>query len=218
MNNKNVDLIISQIHSCLPNNRNKFNKIMNNLKEKLIDDEKYSIYFQAPKVLSLNEYFEKNNFKFYQYENINAQINYKLNSNFKNNNNLEFEKHNSKSNLDYQNINFQNHQSNVNNKNYKNKGNFNYITTLPEGELINKKTFYSKNIHQKIYDVYANSKYYYPLEMNFTVDFNREREMEWNNRTNNIIYNTMNNNWNEDNLKFCEYINKMRSINHNIKK
>ena len=62
------------------------------------------------------------------------------------------------------------------------------------------------------------SKYYYPLEMNFTVDLNREREMEWNNRTNNIIYNTMNNNWNEDNLKFCEYINKMRSINHNIKK
>ena len=93
--------------------------------------------------------------------------------------------------------------------------NQNYISTLPEGEFLNMKPFQPKSNQKIISDVHANTKFYYPEEYNsISNDFNRQKDMEWNNRANNIIYNTMRNNWNEDDLKLSDNINQMRSIEY----
>ncbi len=81
------------------------------------------------------------------------------------------------------------------------------------------KPFQPKSSHKIVSDVHANTKYYYPEEFHsLTNDYNRQKDMEWNNRANNIIYNTMRNNWNEDDLKLSDNINQMRAFDYNMNK
>ena len=176
---------------------------MNNLRNKIIGDYSYYDNFPSTKILSSNEYFQNKN----QIPQNNYQ-NYQMNSN---NSNSDFNNINH-SLSQHQNSNFMN---NNNNNTYPNMTNQNYISTLPEGEFLNMKPFQPKSNHKIISDVHANTKFYYPEEYNsISNDFNRQKDMEWNNRANNIIYNTMRNNWNEDDLKLSDNINQMRSIEY----
>ena len=203
MKTKNVDSIVDELYTCLPNDRNKFDRIMNNLRNEIIGDYNYYDNFPSTKILSSNEYFQKKN----QIPQNNYQ-NYQMNSNHSNSdfNNINH------SLSQHQNSNFMN---NNNNNTYPNMTNQNYISTLPEGEFLNMKPFQPKSNQKIISDVHANTKFYYPEEYNsISNDFNRQKDMEWNNRANNIIYNTMRNNWNEDDLKLSDNINQMRSIEY----
>ena len=203
MKTKNVDSIVDELYSCLPNDRNKFDRIMNNLRNEIIGDYSYYDNFPSTKILSSNEYFQNKN----QIPQNNYQ-NYQMNSN---NSNSDFNNLNH-SLSQHQNSNFMN---NNNNNTYPNMTNQNYISTLPEGEFLNMKPFQPKSNQKIISDVHANTKFYYPEEYNsISNDFNRQKDMEWNNRANNIIYNTMRNNWNEDDLKLSDNINQMRSIEY----
>ena len=203
MKTKSVDSIVDELYTCLPNDRNKFDRIMNNLRNEIIGDYNYYDNFPSTKILSSNEYFQKKN----QIPQNNYQ-NYQMNSN---NSNSDFNNINH-SLSQHQNSNFMN---NNNNNTYPNMTNQNYISTLPEEEFLNMKPFQPKSNQKIISDVHANTKFYYPEEYNsISNDFNRQKDMEWNNRANNIIYNTMRNNWNEDDLKLSDNINQMRSIEY----
>ena len=59
MKTRNVDSIVNEIYTCLPNDRNKFDRIMNNLRNEIIGDYSKFDNFQPPKILSSNEYFQK---------------------------------------------------------------------------------------------------------------------------------------------------------------
>ena len=209
MKNKNVDLIVEEIYSCLPNDRYKFDRIMNNLKNEIVGDYNYSDNIPSTKILSSSEYFQKKNYSNQIPQNYSQ--NNQMNSNLNNNSDFIY-RNNNKNNIYSQN---QNSNFMINNNNNNNTINSNYVSTLPEGEFLNMKPFQPKS-HQKIIsDVHANTKFYYPEEYNsISNDFNRQKDMEWNNRANNIIYNTMRNNWNEDDLKLSDNINQMRSIEY----
>ena len=209
MKNKNVDLIVEEIYSCLPNDRYKFDRIMNNLKNEIVGDYNYSDNIPSTKILSSSEYFQKKNYSNPIPQNYSQ--NYQMNSNLNNSNSDFIYKNNNKNNIYSQNPN-SNFMIDNNNKNIINS---NYVSTLPEGEFLNMKPFQPKSNHKIISDVHANSKYYYPEEYNsIPNNLNRQKDMEWNNRTNNIIYNTMRNNWNEDDLKLSNNINQMRTIEY----
>ena len=209
MKNKNVDLIVEEIYSCLPNDRYKFDRIMNNLKNEIVGDYNYSDNIPSTKILSSSEYFQKKNYSNQIPQNYSQ--NNQMNSNLNNNSDFIY-RNNNKNNIYSQN---QNSNFMINNNNNNNTINSNYVSTLPEGEFLNMKPFQPKSNHKKISDVHANSKYYYPEEYNsISNNLNRQKDMEWNNRTNNIIYNTMRNNWNEDDLKLSNNINQMRTIEY----
>ena len=66
----------------------------------------------------------------------------------------------------------------------------NFVSTLPEGEMLNMKPLQNKTLHRNYTDVHANTKYYYPDEYDNRSDI--AKDVQWTDRANNInlIYNT----------------------------
>ena len=60
----------------------------------------------------------------------------------------------------------------------------NFVTTLPEGEMLNMKPLQNKTLHKNYTDVHANTKFYYPDEYDNRSDI--AKDVQWTDRANNI--------------------------------
>ena len=210
-----INEMIQKIYSCLPNDRNKFNILMSQLKKQ----------FLCPHTNPTNSNQINNSIP---YRNSNSSQNfYHLPSNqfiinntnptsqfnFQNNNNKQPQIKEDSNYLDYnepqqqkaipnfQPINLQSIENNYGKiqENYYNNrcNNFvrnNYKNTLPERELLTKKPLRTNSLPKKYNDTHANVKFYYPEDYTSLYEGNNDTDhLEWQNQANNIMLNTNNN-------------------------
>ena len=212
-----INETIQVIYSCLPDDRNKFNILMDQLKKQ----------FLFPKKNPSNFNQINNNIP---YQNLNNQQNifspsqnqFLINNmnpinqyNFQNNDNKSPQMRQDNNFNDYnkpqqQKVipNFKpiNLQSIENNNNYgKNQENYynnrcnnfvrnNYKNTLPERELLTRKPLRTNSLPKKYNDTHANVKFYYPEDYTSLYEGNNDTDhLEWHNQANNIMLNTNNN-------------------------
>jgi hypothetical protein len=181
--NQEVNKIVEELYSCLPNDRNKFNSIMNNLKEeflsspnnqKLTYDQKFPTTSYTSQLLSEN-IISNNNIQ-------NAKINNLTNPNYLMNNTEVNSSLNPLKGSDFQPI---NHPSyNIQNKQFEG------LNNDETGDFMNinnngyQSGFFNENMYDnKIKnDIHANCKYYYPNEYNFNMnDNNKMQNNDWKN-------------------------------------
>ena len=203
--NQEVNKIVQDLYTCLPNDRNKFNSIMENLKVKFLSspnspqinyniklsNTNYSSQLLKESLINTNNIPSiKNNININNnanYINNNTDINsslnpLKLNYNFQpinlptyNVQNKQYDSINNDELGDYININ------NINNNNGFHTGTFN-VNNLYENKIQN--------------DIHANVKYYYPEEYNSQFNDNKNQNNDWNMNqinNNNLMYGSKNN-------------------------
>ena len=200
--NQEVNKIVDELYSCLPNDRNKFNLIMENLKQKFLSSPNnnirinYSPKFHTKSYTSqlINENIKANSIPNIQNNNINNPNN----PNYLTNNNIEI---NSTFNplkeiSNFQPINLP--PFNAPNKNYETlnnneNGDFININNEYQSQLFNENRYENKIQN----DMHANFKYYYPEEYNSQFnDNNKNQNIDWKMNqinTNNIMYGSQNN-------------------------
>jgi len=198
--NQELNKIIQELYTCLPNDRNRFNLIMENLKDKFLSSpsnpninynykfskEKFSSQIMNEK--SINQNINIPNIK----NNINIQNNF-LNNNTDVNSSLNPLKVISNCQpIDLPTLNVQNKLYDANNEDI--------------GEYINLNNNYnSETFNENIYenkirnDVHANCKYYYPEEYNSQVNENKFQNIDW---KNNLINNNINSNYGGKNYDY----------------
>lgn len=208
-----VNEIVEELYKCLPNDRHKFNLVMENLKAKFLSinnnqDTLNSIYnYQElnPEVKNKNTFFnfkstsinkEKKNNNHNNYRNAscdNKKDNYNIYQNFKNQN--DFNNHNLVNCRGF--INDKKNQEklylNRTDVTEKNKTSRFFPCTLPEVLLLSKKPLTIFSQQNKYSDTHANCKFYYPETYNPLYETNNDLDnMEWHNKANNIMLNTNN--------------------------
>ena len=169
-NNINIDLLCEDIYKCVPNNKAKFDQIMNDLKNKILNenDKPASI---KPNPMSNKPDMKQQN-KIYQFQ---PDINQNLNPN------LLYHNQNFNQKYDFNPLFNQNKLYQQNTNSYFPN---NFVTTLPEGEMLNMKPLQNKTLHKNYTDVHANAKFYYPDEYDNRSDI--AKDVQWTDRANNI--------------------------------
>ena len=197
--NQEVNKIVQELYTCLPNDRNKFNSIMDNLKAKFLSSSNKSKVNYNLKIPNIN-YSSK-----VISENINTTNNIQSNiPTIKNNinNNANYLNNSSEINsslnplkampnfqpINLPTFNVQNKQyEQINNDDlgdYINLNNYGYQTSFNDNYYENKK----QN------DMHANCKYYYPEEYNTQFNDNKNQNSDWNNQinSNNLMFGSKN--------------------------
>ena len=204
--NQEVNKIVEELYSCLPNDRMKFNSIMQNLKEKFLSSPNYE-------KMNYNQKFPTTSYT--------SQI---INENIINSNNIPNIKNNNLTNPNYLLNNTELNSSsslnplkaisnfqpinlppyNVQNKQYEGLNNdeigkfinINNINNDYQSGLFNE-NIYENKIQN---DIHANFKYYYPEEYNSQFnDINKNQNYEWTKEQlnpNNLMYGSKNNFYN----------------------
>ena len=200
--NQEVNKIVQELYTCLPDDRNKFNSIMENLKVKFLSSPNspqinYNIKFPTTNYSS--QILKDNLINSTNIPPIKNNININNNTNCINNNNPEIYSSLNplKVNYNFQPINLPTY--NVQNKQYDSINNDelgDYININNNGfhtGTFNENNFYDNKIQN---DIHANVKYYYPEEYNSQINDNKNQNNDWNMNqinNNNIIYGSKNN-------------------------
>ena len=204
--NQEVNKIVEELYSCLPNDRMKFNSIMQNLKEKFLSSPNYE-------KMNYNQKFPTTSYT--------SQI---INENIINSNNIPNIKNNNLTNPNYLLNNTELNSSsslnplkaisnfqpinlppyNVQNKQYEGLNNDEINKFININNINNdyQSGLFNENIYEnKIQnDIHANFKYYYPEEYNSQFnDINKNQNYEWTKEqlnSNNLMYGSKNNFYN----------------------
>ena len=151
--NYEVNKIVEELYTCLPNDRNKFNNIMENIKNQFLNSGNKNKGLPGYGSQLINENSIDNN-------NINNQ-NYKTNS-MNNINNLQP--------ITLPTLNIKNKKNDsLNNEDLGDIININNINKEYQAGLYNENN-YENNIKN---DIHANCKYYYPEEFNSQMNHNK---------------------------------------------
>ena len=221
MNSKiQLEETIEELYSCLPNNRHKFNIIMENMKKSFLRNiksqnqtkfanNKYNLAYQINKPYRLQNFIpnnsSRNNYSMFnnKIKNLN-NLNYKPNAfnAFKMNNNLDIIPSKKLGrNMNYKpikrnegNLNHYNTQRNfyhANEKKSRNSKKYGFKGTLPDALLVNPKPLLT-NSHQKLHsDTHANVSHYCPEKKNDIYEGDNDKDGNgWQNKANNIMLNT----------------------------
>ena len=186
---------IEELYSCLPNNRNKFNSIMDSMKKRFIKNDintfsKFNLN-KTPKVNKKRP--SKNLFSYREIPNSPAKIKevnkltfrkneQNFNPNIQNNYNDVKTQRNlfSTFNQNYNNINV-NHKRNISNG---------FQGTLPDALLMNPRPLRTSSRQKILLDTHANSNNFYPNRNIFYGNDSRNEGNGWHNQANNIMFNT----------------------------
>ncbi len=191
--NQEVNKIVQELYSCLPNDRTKFNSIMENLKAKFLSSSNISKINYNLKMPNINYSSEL------------------INENIKTSNNIPPIKANINNNINYLNNSSENPLKSISNFkpinlptfNVQNKQ-FDAINNEDLGDYINlnnnaypngpfNENYYENKIQN---DIHANCKYYYPEEYNTQFNDNKVQNTDWNsqmNNNNNLMFGSKNN-------------------------
>ena len=182
--NQEVNKIVNELYLCLPNDRNKFDSIMKNLKDKFLSssyNEQINYNQNMPKTNFSQQFFNDNNINIINIPNIkNTDNTHYLSTNSENPSVNPL-----KGNYNIQPINLP--TFNVQNKQYE-------LSNDNIGEYIhaNNNDYQVGSFNDNLYenkiqnDVHANYKYYYPEE--FSSQFNTNEKIpkiNWKNNNNN---------------------------------
>ena len=186
---------IEELYSCLPNNRNKFNSIMDSMKKRFIKNDintfsKFNLN-KTPKVNKKRP--SKNLFSYREIPNSPAKI--------KDVNKLTFRKNEQNFNPNIQNNYndvktqrnlFSNFNQNTNNINVNHKRNISngFQGTLPDALLMNPRPLRTSSRQKILLDTHANSNNFYPNRNIFYSNDSRNEGNGWHNQANNIMFNT----------------------------
>ena len=197
--NEEVNKIVQELYTCLPNDRNRFNSIMENLKEKFLsfsNNQQTNHNIKLPNTNYSSQLVNENIIKSNNIPPIKNNIN--NNQNYLNNSSdINSSLNPLKSISNFQPINLP--TFNVKNKQYE------AINNDELGDYINLNNDYhhtgtfNENLYEnKIQnDVHANLKYYYPEEYNSQYNDNKMQNTDWNinqiNNNNNLMYSSKNN-------------------------
>ena len=197
--NHEVNKIVQELYTCLPNDRNKFNSIMENLKAKFLsspNNPKINYNIKMPTASYTSQILNDNIIKPNTIPNININTNI-TNPNFLNNSSDVNPSLNPLKGLtDFQPINLP--TLNIQNKQYQQPLNNDEL-----GDYINlNNEYHTGGFNENIYenniqnDVHANCKYYYPDEYNNQINDNKYQNLDLNNNklnNNNLMYGSKNN-------------------------
>ena len=186
---------IEELYSCLPNNRNKFNSIMDSMKKRFIKNDintfsKFNLN-KTPKVNKKRP--SKNLFSYREIPNSPAKI--------KDVNKLTFRKNEQNFNPNIQNNYndvktqrnlFSTFNQNTNNINVNHKRNISngFQGTLPDALLMNPRPLRTSSRQKILLDTHANSNNFYPNRNIFYSNDSRNEGNGWHNQANNIMLNT----------------------------
>ena len=186
---------IEELYSCLPNNRNKFNSIMDSMKKRFIKNDintfsKFNLN-KTPKVNKKRP--SKNLFSYREIPNSPAKI--------KDVNKLTFRKNEQNFNPNIQNNYndvktqrnlFSTFNENINNINVNHKRNISngFQGTLPDALLMNPRPLRTSSRQKILLDTHANSNNFYPNRNIFYGNDSRNEGNGWHNQANNIMFNT----------------------------
>jgi len=186
---------IEELYSCLPNNRNKFNSIMDSMKKRFIKNDintfsKFNLN-KTPKVNKKRP--SKNLFSYREIPNSPAKI--------KDVNKLTFRKNEQNFNPNIQNNYndvktqrnlFSTFNQNINNINVNHKRNISngFQGTLPDALLMNPRPLRTSSRQKILLDTHANSNNFYPNRNIFYGNDSRNEGNGWHNQANNIMFNT----------------------------
>ena len=186
---------IEELYSCLPNNRNKFNSIMDSMKKRFIKNDintfsKFNLN-KTPKVNKKRP--SKNLFSYREIPNSPAKI--------KDVNKLTFRKNEQNFNPNIQNNYndvktqrnlFSTFNQNINNINVNHKRNISngFQGTLPDALLMNPRPLRTSSRQKILLDTHANSNNFYPNRNIFYSNDSRNEGNGWHNQANNIMFNT----------------------------
>ena len=197
---------IEELYSCLPNNRKKFNLIMNSMKRRFLREEKRpqkkpenknsnsitksprNIFSYKPNnktsPTKINN-FDSNKLTFRKNEqNINPNI-----PNMPNNINNIININDNSNNLRTQRI-YSSDKKLINNLTNRNCRSNRFLGTLPDALLLNPKPFRANSKQKSSLDTHANCNFYYPEKNYFYEDDIINTGNGWHNQANNIMYNT----------------------------
>ncbi len=187
--NQEVNRIVNELYLCLPNDRNKFDSIMKNLKDKFLsssyNDHQINYNQNLPKTNFNPQFLNDNNINVINLPNIKNNDTHYLSTNSENPSINPL-----KGNYNIQTINLPTY--NVQNKQYQlstdNIGEYIHINNDYQVGPFNDNLFENKRQN----DVHANYKYYYPEE--FSSQFNTNENIPNLNWKNNNINNFNDNN------------------------
>ena len=200
---------IEELYSCLPNNRKKFNSIMDNMKKKFLKIEvnpyRKNISNQNKTPKKQKKRSSKNLFSYRQIPSSPTKI--------KDINKYTFKKNEQNMNTNIQNnINFNDFRTQRNffspskreskdNNNYNHKRSMSngFQGTLPDALLINPRPFRANSKQKMLTDTHANCNFFYP---DVNIFYGQESDNVgncWHNQANNIMYKTNKNFFNENN-------------------
>ena len=175
MKTVDLDSICDDIHKCIPN-RAKFDKLMRDLNNKILTEDEMNKTQMNIKPKTFNNLELRPHNSSYSYQPVAQQNNMLYHNNM--DNNFRMNQPNTNNNMNFP-------FGNQNPIGYRN-----FVSTLPEGEMLNMKPLQNKTLHRNYTDVHANTKYYYPDEYDNRSDI--AKDVQWTDRANNInlIYNT----------------------------
>lgn len=160
-----IDSICSELSKC-SNNRELFNAVMNDLKEEILGEDSITNINQHPQI-EIKSFKE---FILYHNNRVNAYSSNTNNDNMKSNS-------------------LSSQIMPTTNEYYTYK----FVSSVPEGEMVNRKPLKNQIMHKNYTDVHANSKYYYSNQ--FQEGNGLSTDSQWINKTNNIMMNSQSNNW-----------------------
>ena len=199
--NQEVNKIVQELYACLPNDRNKFNSIMENLKVKFLsspNSPQINYNIKLPNTNYSSQLLKDNLLNSNNIPPIKNNININNNTNYINDNaDINSSLNPLKANYNFQPINLPTY--NIQNKQYDSINNDelgDYININNNG--FHTGTFNENNLYEnKIQnDIHANVKYYYPEEYNLQFNDNKNQNNDWNMNqinNNNLMYGSKNN-------------------------
>ena len=186
---------IEELYSCLPNNRNKFNSIMDSMKKRFVKNDintfsKFNLN-KTPKVNKKRP--SKNLFSYREIPNSPAKIKdvNKLTIR-KNEQNFNPKIQNNYNDVKTQRNLFSTFNQNTNNINVNHKRNISngFQGTLPDALLMNPRPLRTSSRQKILLDTHANSNNFYPNRNIFYSNDSRNEGNGWHNQANNIMFNT----------------------------
>ena len=186
---------IEELYSCLPNNRNKFNSIMDSMKKRFIKNDintfsKFNLN-KTPKVNKKRP--SKNLFSYREIPNSPAKIKHVNKLTFrKNEQNFNPNIQNNYNDVKTQRNLFSTFNQNINNINVNHKRNISngFQGTLPDALLMNPRPLRTSSRQKILLDTHANSNNFYPNRNIFYSNDSRNEGNGWHNQANNIMFNT----------------------------
>ena len=186
---------IEELYSCLPNNRNKFNSIMDSMKKRFIKNDintfsKFNLN-KTPKVNKKRP--SKNLFSYREIPNSPAKIKHVNKLTFrKNEQNFNPNIQNNYNDVKTQRNLFSTFNQNTNNINVNHKRNISngFQGTLPDALLMNPRPLRTSSRQKILLDTHANSNNFYPNRNIFYGNDSRNEGNGWHNQANNIMFNT----------------------------
>ena len=195
--NQEVNKIVQELYSCLPNDRKKFNSIMDNLKVKFLSSSNPSKKNYDLKILNTNHSSQLMS------ENVNTTNNILPIKN-NNNNNINYLNNSLENNSPANPLKVMSNFEPINLPTFNVQNNqYDEINNDDLGDYINLNTngyqsgAFNENYYEnkKQNDMHANCKYYYPEEYNSQFSDNKIQNSDWNNKvnSNNLMYGSKNN-------------------------